>query len=43
MRAHRAMLLGALLVFFLVNPSAAWAQRGPLKIGFITDLTGPAA
>jgi ABC-type branched-subunit amino acid transport system substrate-binding protein len=40
----RAMLLGILLVFVLgVDPGGVSAQRPPIKIGFVTDLTGTAA
>src|SRR5438874_9298393 len=39
------MLLGALLICLLgVSPDGTtWGQRPPIKIGFITDLTGVAA
>src|SRR5438034_8451605 len=39
------MLLGALLICLLcVSPDGTtWGQRPPIKIGFVTDLTGTAA
>ena len=44
MNRTRIVLLGVLLVFLLgVAFSPAGAQRPPIKIGFMTDLTGTAA
>jgi branched-chain amino acid transport system substrate-binding protein len=43
-RTKLPMLLGAVLVFVLgVAPGPVRAQRPPIKIGFMTDLTGTAA
>jgi branched-chain amino acid transport system substrate-binding protein len=35
--------LGAVLLLLAASPGVAWAQQGPIKIGFITSLTGTAA
>src|SRR5256712_13668087 len=44
MSANRfSIVLGTLLVLLLVAIGVAPAQQGPIKIGFVTDLTGPAA
>src|SRR5437667_10792857 len=44
MSANRfSIVLGALLVLLLAGIGVAPAQPGPLRIGFVTDLTGPAA
>lgn len=40
-KTTRSMLLAFLI--FLLGASPAWAQRPPIKIGFMTDLTGTAA
>lgn len=43
-KSRLPVLLGAFLVFLLgMSPGEVWAQRPPIKIGFITDLTGTAA
>lgn len=43
-KTRLTMRLGALLTFLIgMGPAAGWAQQPPIKIGFITDLTGPAA
>src|SRR3989442_8195992 len=44
MSANRfSIVLGALLVLLLAGIGVAPAQPGPIRIGFVTDLTGPAA
>ncbi len=45
MRTNRfSTPLSALLLLLLAaSPGVVWAQQGPIKIGFITDLTGTAA
>ena len=44
MSANRfSIVLGALLVLLLAGIGVAPAQQGPIRIGFVTDLTGPAA
>jgi len=44
MSANRfSIVLGAPLVLLLAGLGVAPAQPGPIRIGFITDLTGPAA
>ena len=44
MSANRlSIVLGALLVLPLVGIGVAPAQQGSIRIGFVTDLTGPAA
>jgi len=44
MSANRFSIVpGALLVLLLAGIGVAPAQQGPIRIGFVTDLTGPAA
>src|SRR5438477_12360892 len=43
MTGIRVALLGVAVLALLVGPGAVPAQPGPIRIGFITDLTGPAA
>src|SRR5438094_9936396 len=39
----RVALLGVAVLALLVGPGAVPAQSAPIRIGFVTDLTGPAA
>jgi len=43
MRTSLVITLLALLAVALVGPSPGAAQRGPLKVGFLSSLTGPLA
>ena len=39
----RIRLGTVVLLLLAAGPGVAWAQQGPIKIGFITSLTGTAA
>ena len=36
-------ILAALVLVATWGPGAAWAQKGPIKIGFLAPMTGGAA
>ena len=37
------LLVIVLVLVMVLSPGFVWAQQGPIKIGFITSLTGTAA